>query len=332
MALLLRLAKSTSIPIVVIGHVTKSGDVAGPRMVEHMVDAVLYLEGSSDSSSSDTLAAPYRWLRASKNRFGSTQVVGLYEFVSGQLRPSPELDASAALPMEDLEGCAMSIAVEGLQRAMTVEVQALVALSPGGFGKKTVDGGVSYQRLQLLLGVLQKHCGVYIGKSRDVYVNVVGASSSGGSRQQRSASALDLAVAMALTSSLVSIPVRGDTVFLAQVGLLGELRSLSNMEARLLQAERMGFSRVVVAGKRLRPGRRHYGMEYLECPTLRQALELGLTAAIPRRNRKATNKSSTAHSGNSFKKSPETLEELELNDIILDDEEDDDDEISNNYN
>jgi DNA repair protein RadA/Sms len=237
--------------------------------------------------------------------------------------------------MEDLEGCAMSIAVEGLQRAMTVEVQALVVLSPGGFGKKTVDGGgLSYQRLQLLLGVLQKHCAVFIGKSRDVYVNVVGASSSGGattgstSRKQQAAAALDLAVAVALASSLVSIPVRGDTVFLAQVGLLGELRSLSNMEARLLHAERMGFSRVVVAGKRLRPGRRQNGMEYLECPTLRQALELGLTAAIPKRRRKTSSStpSGTAKGSSSLKASPESLDELELNDIILDDDEDDEGE------
>lgn len=312
MALLLRLAKSTNIPIIVIGHVTKTGDVAGPRMVEHMVDAVLYLEGAADATT------PYRWLRATKNRFGSTQVVGLYEFIQGQLRPSPELDL-ATLPMDDLEGCAMSISVEGLQRAMTVEVQALVALSSGGFGKKTVNGGgLSYQRLQLLLGVLQKHCGVFIGKSRDVYVNVVGGSS--GSAKQQSGTALDLAVAIALTSSLSSIPVRGDTVFLAQVGLLGELRSLSNMEARLVQAERMGFSRVIVAGKRLRQGQRKYSMEYLECPTLKQALELGLTSAIPKRKKRQPVKQETKR-----KNSPETLDDLEFNDVILDDEDDEDD-------
>ncbi len=309
MALLLRLAKSTHIPIIVIGHVTKTGDVAGPRMVEHMVDAVLYLEGSSDATT------PYRWLRSTKNRFGSTQVVGLYEFIEGQLRPNPDVNV-AALSMDDLEGCALSIAVEGLERAMAVEVQALVTLSPGGFGKKTVNGGgLSYQRLQLLLGVLQKHCGVFIGKSRDVYVNVVGGSSSS---KQQSGTALDLAVAIALTSSLVSIPVRGDTVFLAQVGLLGELRSLSSMEARLLQAERMGFSRVVLAGKMPRPGLRKFGMEYIECQTLQQALGFGLTAAIPRGAKRSSKKRELQSSN-----SPESLEDLELNEVFLDDEEDD---------
>ena len=135
-------------------------------------------------------------------------------------------------------------------------------------------------------------------------------------------------MAVALTSSLASIPVRGDTVFLAQVGLLGELRPLSNMEARLLQAERMGFSRAIVAGKRLKPGQRKYGMEYLESPTLKQALELGLTASIPKRSQRRVSKEGGANAP--FKKltvddSPETLEDLELNDVILDDEEDESD-------
>jgi len=317
MALLLRLAKSTNIPIIVIGHVTKTGDVAGPRMVEHMVDAVLYLEGAADSTT------PYRWLRATKNRFGSTQVVGLYEFIQGKLRPSPELD-SVALPMDDLEGCAMSIVVEGLQRAMAVEVQALVALNAGGFGKKTVNGGgLTPQRLQLLLGVLQKHCGVFVGKSKDVYINVVGGSSGS---SKLAGTTLDLAVAVALTSSLASIPVRGDTVFLAQVGLLGELRPLSNIEARLLQAERMGFSRVIVSGKGKRKSQRKFGMEYIESPTLKQALELGLTAAIPKRKSRRPYPQDGS-SPASRKTSPENLEDLGFDEIIVDDDEFDDDEV-----
>jgi DNA repair protein RadA/Sms len=321
MALLLRLAKSTSIPILAIGHVTKTGDVAGPRMVEHMVDAVLYLEGSGASGQSSSGQSTYRWLRSQKNRFGSCQTVGLYEFAQGRLVPNPELDGASTLPLEDLEGCAMSISVEGPQRAMTVEVQALVTMSSASFGKKTVDGGgLSGNRLNLLLGVLQKHCAVFIGKSRDVYVNVVGGSSTSSYLKKQGATALDLAVAVALTSSLVSVPVRGDTAFLAQVGLLGELRSLASMEARLLQAQRMGFSRVIVAGKRYKQ-RRQQGMDILECPTLKQALELGLTSAIPKRQR--NNKSRSTSS-----KAPESLDELELEDIILDDDEDDEEDFA----
>jgi DNA repair protein RadA/Sms len=319
MALLLRLAKSTKIPIVAIGHVTKSGDVAGPRMVEHMVDAVLYLEPGNQQQ---------RWLRAAKNRFGSCQNVGLYEFKSGKLVPTPpDSDAFAASSssFDDLEGCAMSISLEGPYRAIISEVQALVTTSSSFVGKKTVDGGFSYARLQLLLGVLQKHCSVFIGKSRDVYLNVVsGASSS----NKQTATGLDLAVAVALTSSLVSIPVRGDTVFLAQVGLLGELRPLSSMEPRLLQAQRMGFSRIITAGRKFQT-KRNYNMECIECPTLKQALEFGLTEPIPKRKVKQRKQQTSDSSSSSRKKktptSPGSLNALELEDIIIDDEDDEDD-------
>lgn len=318
MALLLRLAKSTKIPILVIGHVTKSGDVAGPRMVEHMVDAVLYLES--------TTSQQQRWLRASKNRFGSCQNVGLYEFKSGKLVPTPPdadtTSLSASSLVEDLEGCAMAISLEGPYRALTSEVQALVTASSSSFGKKTVDGGFSHSRLQLLLGVLQKHCSVFIGKSRDVYLNVV----SGASTTKQGATALDLAVAVAVTSSLVSIPVRGDTVFLAQVGLLGELRPLSSLEPRLMQAQRMGVSRVIVAGRKLRIKRHQEFTEYIECPTLKQALEYGLTASIPKRkSRRKQQQGSSLSSSGKKQPSPGSLNELELENVIVDDGDDEDD-------
>ncbi|OEU20620.1 P-loop containing nucleoside triphosphate hydrolase protein, partial [Fragilariopsis cylindrus CCMP1102] len=250
MALLLRLAKTTQIPILAIGHVTKSGDVAGPRMVEHMVDAVLYLEHSQSSASLQS-DGNFRWLRAQKNRFGSCQTIGLYTFKEGILKPLPEGTESALVPpSEDLEGCAMGICVEGPHRAMTVEVQALVALPSGSFGKKTVEGGLSNARLNLLLGILQKHCQLPIAGGgrvgRDVYVNVVGCEGAVSKSQQALATmALDLAVTVALTSSYLRISARGDTAFLAQVGLLGELRPLSSLESRLLQAQRAGFSRVI---------------------------------------------------------------------------------------
>ena len=315
MALLLRLAKSTQIPIVVIGHVTKAGDVAGPRMVEHMVDAVLYLEAGHQN---------YRWLRAQKNRFGNCQNVGLYEFQEGRLIPNPDDMGTSSLLMEDdLEGCAMAISVEGPHRAMSVEVQALVTVTAGSFGKKTVDGGYSTQRLQLIIGVLQKHCSVFMGKSRDVYINIVG-----GSTNKQSATSLDLAVALALTSSLTSIPVRGDTVCLAQVGLLGELRSLQSMEPRLMQAQRMGFSRVIVAGRKMRTSRK-YGMEYIECPNLKEALQLGLTSNLPARKRRArpTSERSAKPSSSRNKPAsqPASFEELDFDDVIMDDEDDEDD-------
>ena len=356
MALLLRLAKTTQIPILTIGHVTKSGDVAGPRMVEHMVDAVLYLEHSQSSSASSLSNGNFRWLRAQKNRFGSCQVVGLYDFRDGILMPLPEGTESAlAPPSDDLEGCAMGICVEGPHRAMTVEVQALVALASNSFGKKTVEGGLSSARLNLLLGILQKHCQLNIaggGKiSRDVYVNVVGCDGTVSKSQLHLATmALDLAVTVALTSSYLRIPARGDTACLAQVGLLGELRPLTSLEARLLQAQRMGFSSVIVAstnhsGRKSKkkkgsvdpvdediPTRntRKYGLDIYECSTLKQALNLALTSPIPqskyKRSYRQQNNGSTAGSGKKpgYKpSSPGSLRELDLDDeVILDDEDD----------
>lgn len=311
MALLLRLAKSTKIPILCIGHVTKSGDVAGPRMVEHMVDAVLYLQSSGDDGS-------FRWLRASKNRFGSCQLVGLYEFQNGMLLPNPELHENP-LKEDDVEGAAIAITVEGGSRAMIQEVQALVTPSTNSFGKKTVDG-IPYARLNLLLGVLQKHCRVYIGKTKDVYVNVVGTSA----KNSRTSNDLDLAVAIALTSSNGSAPIRGDTAFLAQVGLLGELRGLNGeMEARLIQAARTGISRVIVAGRKYRVSRK-FDLEVIECPTLRQALELGLTSGMIPAPRKIKRKAPPKNQSSSDE--PGSMQELDLDEVILDDGEDDENE------
>ena len=353
MALLLRLAKTTQIPILAIGHVTKTGDVAGPRMVEHMVDAVLYFEHSQSSASASMTNSNFRWLRAQKNRFGSCQVAGLYDFQDGILVPLPEGTESAlAPPSDDLEGCAMGVCVEGPHRAMTVEVQALVTFSSGSYGKKTVEGGLSSARLNLLLGILQKHCQLSIaggGKvSRDVYVNVVGCDGAVSKSQLSLATmALDLAVTVALTSSYLRIPARGDTVCLAQVGLLGELRPLSNLDARLLQAQRMGFSTVIVAATNQKSSGRNkwkkknkrntvsgseyddvparstmkYGMEIHECSTLKQALNLALTSPIPLKSAKRQYKKSS-------KPAPGSLRELNLDDEpILDDEDDEYDMI-----
>lgn len=356
MALLLRLAKMTQIPILTIGHVTKTGDVAGPRMVEHMVDAVLYFEHSQSSVSSSLSNGNFRWLRAQKNRFGSCQVAGLYDFQDGILVPLPEGTESAlAPPSDDLEGCAMGICVEGPHRAMTVEVQALVTIASGSYGKKTVEGGLSSARLNLLLGILQKHCQLPIAGGsrlgRDVYVNVVGCDGTVSKSQLSSATmALDLAVTVALTSSYLTIPARGDTVCLAHVGLLGELRPLSTLEPRLLQAQRMGFSRVIVAStqnhsssrrskrkdsnqKRIQrsnvsePGddelqtrtTRKFGLDIYECTTLKQALNLALISPLPSRSKKFNNSKKSGHKYSP----PRSLNDLNLGDeVILDDEDD----------
>jgi predicted ATP-dependent serine protease len=317
-----------------------------------MVDVVLYLEhhqhssiSSSSSSANNNGNQSFRWLRAQKNRFGSCQTVGLYEFLdTGRLQPQPEGLQNLYPPTTDIEGSAFAIGMEGSQRAMTVEVQALVTLASSGFSKKTVEG-IPLSRLNLVLGILQKHCQLNIagsssstrggGISRDVYINVVGGVSK--SQQVVTAPTLDLAVAVALTSSFVNIPVRGDTVLLAQVGLLGELRPIPSLEVRLQQAQRMGFSRAIVAGGGTRGGSkprrnntargggsstRQYDMDILECSTVKDALDLALLAKLPTTPRR-TSRTSSPTSIVEGTPSPASIKDLFLEeDIILDDEED----------
>ena len=277
--LFLRLAKSTGIPIILVGHVTKAGGVAGPRTVEHMVDCVLYLENSTPSAGEGT---NLRMLRASKNRFGSSDEVGVYEMSgsreSGRLIPVSDpssLFLANRLDSNDVEGCAISIILEGM-RPISVEVQALVTQVDTGksfSGRRTVDG-LSPARLLLILAVLQKRCSISFSRN-DVYANVVGGIRLSSSKKEGSSS--DLAIAVALVSSLVSIPVRSDTAFVGEIGLLGklaapnqirfsftfynnlsfatylifshqigELRQVSSIEKRVNEARRMGFSRIII--------------------------------------------------------------------------------------
>ncbi|EED91941.1 Rad51/RecA-like protein, partial [Thalassiosira pseudonana CCMP1335] len=239
--LFLRLAKSTGVPIILVGHVTKSGDVAGPRTVEHMVDCVLYLEGGGVSS--------LRVLRAAKNRFGSSEEVGVYEMNGGRDgRLVPVSDPSSFFlatrqDSADSEGCAISVVLEGM-RSMTVEVQSLVSWTAGtgGYGGRKIVDGISSSRLLLILAVLQKRYGISFNR-QDVYVNVVGGMNLG--KGSKSGGGSDLAVAVAVVSSLLGIPVRSDTAFVGEVGLLGELRPVHALEKRISEARRMGFSRIV---------------------------------------------------------------------------------------
>lgn len=321
-AIFLRLAKSTGIPVLLVGHVTKSGDVAGPRTVEHMVDCVLYLEGSEQGGSSMNI----RMLRASKNRFGSSDEVGVYEMTSGRLLPVSDpssLFLAHRSTDDDAEGCAIAIALEG-RRAMTVEVQALVTPAAGnsGYGRRTVDG-IANSRLLLLLGVLQKRCGMYAMARQDVYINVVGRM-----RLDRGeGNAADLAVAVALVSSLRSIAVRADTAFVGEVGLLGELRQVQALEKRLQEARRMGFSRVVTprqaSSSRSRKSSQGSkstmvnGVEWIQCNTLLDAINAGLVSPLPKAStRKRQGKNDPSYPG--------SLEDLGL-EPIMDDEDDDDD-------
>ena len=226
-------AKSGGTSVALVGHVTKEGTVAGPRTLEHLVDAVIYLEG-------ERLGAT-RLLRAAKNRFGSTDEVGVLEMRGDGLAqvedPSRFFLESDETPSA---GAAITIALEGT-RPLAVEIQALCA--PGGYGSpRRATTGIDVNRVLMLIAVLARHAGMNL-TSHDVYVNV-----AGGLRIDEPAA--DLAVAVALASSLRERPVRAATVVAGEVALSGRLRAAVRAERRLLEASRLGFERVITG-----PGR-----------------------------------------------------------------------------
>ena len=228
-ARLMQWAKPRGIPVVIVGHVTKEGTIAGPRVLEHMVDAVLYLEGDRFHQ--------YRILRAVKNRFGSTDEVGVFEMADAGLRevrnPSEAFLAERA---GQATGSTVAVTMEGT-RPILVEVQALTTATAFGLPRRSANGFDS-NRLQLLVAVLQKRVGLALG-SQDIYVNVVG-----GLRIAEPAA--DLAVALAVVSSFKDRPVEATTVAVGEIGLSGELRSVGQLDRRLNEAARLGFTRMVI--------------------------------------------------------------------------------------
>jgi DNA repair protein RadA/Sms len=253
-ARLLEVAKGDDVPIFLVGHVTKEGNVAGPRVLEHIVDAVLYLEGERFHA--------FRVLRGTKNRFGSTDEVGVFEMGEGGLREV--VNPSEIFLEERSRGVAGSVVVPTIEgtRPLLVEVQALVTPTSFGLPRRTVNG-VDPQRIALLLAVLTKRAGLSSG-SHDVYVNLVG-----GLRIREPAT--DLGVAVAVASALRDRPADSRTVFLGELGLGGELRRVQRLAARLKEAERLGFERAIVpaASAGDRDGAK---LDVIGVATLREAL------------------------------------------------------------
>ena len=240
---LIRYAKSTGTTVVLVGHVTKDGQIAGPRVVEHMVDAVLYFEGDS--------AHQFRVLRSVKNRFGATDEIGVFEMTGLGLQ---EIANPSELFLGDRDGRSAGAAVfAGMEgsRPLLVEIQALVAPTSLGTPRRAVVGWDS-SRLSMVLAVLEAHCGIRLGQ-HDVYLSV-----AGGLRIQEPAA--DLAVAAALVSSLSGIPLPVDTVVFGEVGLSGAIRPVARSDQRLKEAERLGFRAILApvanrpAGARSEPG------------------------------------------------------------------------------
>jgi DNA repair protein RadA/Sms len=252
---LMRWAKESSVPVIVAGHVTKDGDIAGPRLLEHIVDVVLYLEGERFSA--------YRLLRGVKNRFGSVDEVGVFEMTGDGMRgvenPSEAFIAERAT---DAVGSAVVPTLEG-SRPVLVEVQALTSPTVTPAPRRT-GNGLDTNRLLLVTAVLSRRLNLPLA-GLDVIANVVG-----GLRIAEPAA--DLALALAIASSHKDRAMPGDVVALGEVGLSGELRSVSHLERRLLEAERLGFKRCVLPETTLHRQRPRTAIELLAVPDLRGAV------------------------------------------------------------
>jgi DNA repair protein RadA/Sms len=252
------LAKSSGVSVFVIGHVTKEGVIAGPRVLEHIVDTVLYLEGDRFQS--------YRLLRSVKNRFGATSEVGVFEMRERGMAevPNPS-EAFLAERMINVPGSSIAVTMEGT-RPLLVEVQGLTSPSNLGNPRRT-PVGIDVNRLLLITAVLSRRLGLQLGE-QDVFVNIIG-----GLRINEPAA--DLSVAAAIASSLKDTSLKADTVLIGEVGLSGELRMVGQMVARLREAAKLGFRRAIVP-KRVRKTGEPWpdGIQVVEARSLREALQL----------------------------------------------------------
>lgn len=249
------LAKSSGITVFVIGHVTKEGNIAGPRVLEHIVDTVLYLEG-------DRFQA-YRLLRSVKNRFGATSEVGVFEMrEGGMIEVTNPSEAFLAERMINAAGSAIAVTMEGT-RPLLVEIQGLTSPTQFGNARRTANG-VDFNRLLLITAVLTRRMGFKLSE-QDIFVNVVGGL-------QLDEPAADLAVAAAITSSWRDVPIRADAVLIGEIGLAGELRMPGQMVARLREAQKLGFKTAIVP-KAIRKGEAYpSGIEIVEVRSVDQAL------------------------------------------------------------
>ena len=254
---LIRAAKRTGACLLIVGHVTKDGQIAGPRVLEHMVDTVLYFEGDRGHT--------FRILRAVKNRFGPTDEIGVFEMAElGLAEVTNPSELFLSERQEDVSGSAVFAGMEGT-RPVLVEIQALVAPSPLGTPRRAVVGWDS-GRLSMVLAVLEARCGVQIGPN-DVYLNV-----AGGLRIAEPAA--DLAVAAALASALSGVPVPRDMVIFGEIGLSGEIRPVGHIEHRLKESSKLGFKSAMIPALRGKKAPGAAGLKLTETGRLKDILPL----------------------------------------------------------
>ncbi len=256
-SVLMRLAKEQGIAIFVVGHVTKEGTVAGPRILEHMVDTVLYFEGDRYAS--------YRILRAVKNRFGSTNEIGVFEMCQSGLRevPNPSEYMLDGKP-KNASGSIVVCTMEGT-RPLLVEIQALVCHSAFGMPRRTA-AGVDYNRVNLLMAVLEKNVGVRLA-DQDAYINIAGG-------MKVSEPATDLGLVLAIISSFRNRPIAEDMICFGEVGLSGEVRSVNMVEQRIAEAHKLGFKQCILPKVCMKNIQKPDGMLLKGVENVREALEI----------------------------------------------------------
>ncbi|MGO9139142.1 MAG: DNA repair protein RadA [Syntrophales bacterium] len=255
-ARLIILAKKTGIPIFLVGHVTKDGSIAGPKVLEHMVDTVLYFEGDSSHA--------YRIIRAMKNRFGPTNEIGVFEMRSNGL--NEVANPSAFFLTERPEGAPGSVVVPSIEgtRPILIEIQSLVNPSNFGMPRRTTIG-VDHNRVALLAAVMDKMCGFRLS-GHDIFINVAGG-------MKVDEPGIDLGIVASMSSSFLDRPIDKGTVVFGEVGLAGEVRGISQMDIRIKEAARMGFVRCIVPQTSSRNGFAEKKMECIRINSLKQLLE-----------------------------------------------------------
>jgi DNA repair protein RadA/Sms len=247
-AQLLRYAKQTGVPVFLIGHITKEGSLAGPKVLEHMVDAVLQFEGDRNHV--------YRLLRSIKNRFGSTNELGIYEMLGSGLRqvenPSEILITNTD---SSLSGISIAATLEGM-RPMLIEVQALVSTAAYGTPQRSSTGFDS-KRLNMLLAVMEKRCGFKLG-AKDVFLNIAGGI-------KVDDPAIDLAVVAAVLSSNADLPIEKNIALSAEVGLSGEVRPVNRIDQRISEAEKLGFEKIIISKYNKGIDQKNFKIELVKC-------------------------------------------------------------------
>ena len=260
-ARLVYLAKQSGIPVFLVGHVTKEGTVAGPRVLEHLVDTVLYLEGERHHH--------FRILRAAKNRFGSTNEIGIFEMRDlGLIEVANPSEILLAERAEGVSGSAIVCSMEGT-RPLLIEIQALVSRSSFGYPQR-VATGIDAKRLSIIIAVLEKRCGHDLS-GEDIFVNVVG-----GIRLDDPS--VDMGVGLAIVSSFRNRPIDAQTVAIGEVGLGGEIRPVNQIDRRVTEARSLGFERCLLARSNLKGWKRPEGMEVVGVGGLEAAEELAFEA------------------------------------------------------